>query len=513
MLTSSGIELIKYVINNNHKPLSDVARHFNKTPTFIRNEVMNANLHLETKHQISIKNSVVFTAMEYNDYLKFMARLDARNYSPTVMERLEVILVLGYFQNYLNLRKLYEDWGISLTTKKSDIKHLEKYLEKHDLSIERKPGSGIRITGSILHYRVLLIQIISKCIDVNDFFVEYRGANTPYERLIYQHLISFGYEYLESSRLTVHSFLEEYGNHINYYSKKFFLLYVILASYPRENTDTHTEKLVLEPLNLYLFSNRNENIAFNQVASMIDFDPVMPFPYNNKLHELITEMFQFVQSKILTTIHTKDELIEELYTFVYRQYFVQHFNYVYEDKLVKGTSKHYPWLYAQVNMSVTSIESYLQVKFNEEQITSFTLIFSKWISKNRLHGRNRKRIVLVTNVGFERVAYFIEKLKEYIEFEHVGTIDVNELNALNTMSYDLILSFSKRTQSILKKLGYDALLLKFFLENQDILALYDAGCSSSKRRLLASDIVEVLSTKSKEDQIAYLTSKYDSFFL
>lgn len=513
MLTLSIIELIKYVINNNYKNLTDIAHHFKKSPTFIRNEVMFANSHLDTKHHILIKNSIVFTEMEYPDYLKFMAKINVKSYSPILMERLEVILVLCYFQDYLNLRKLYDEWGISLTTKKSDIKYLEAFLTKHNLIIERKPGSGIRITGSILHYRVLLIQIISKCIDVNDFYIEYRGANTPYERLIYQHLITFGYDYLESSRLTVRLFLEEYGNHINYYSKKFFLLYVILASIHIGNTEISHDNLKLEPLNLYLFPNRNENIAFNKVAPMIDFDPVMPFPYNHKLHELIEQMFQFIQTKIKTTIHTKEKLIDELYTFVYRQYFIQYFNYIYEDKLVKGTNKHYPWLYTQVSSSVKDIESYLQLEFNQEQITSFTLIFSKWISKNKLYGRNRKRIVLVTNIGFERVSYFIETLNDYIEFEHVGTIDVNELNVLNTMSYDLLISFSKRTKSILKKLGYDSLLLKFFLDNQDIIALYDSGCSSSKRRFLAKDFVDMLINKSKEEQIIYLTSNYDSFFL
>lgn len=170
-------------------------------------------------------------------------------------------------------------------------------------------------------------------------------------------------------------------------------------------------------------------------------------------------------------------------------------------------------MYSQINQSLDAIQSYLNITFNEEQITSLTLIYSKWISKNRLYGRNRKRIILVTNVGFERVAYFLEKLKEHIEFEHVDTIDVNELNVLDNLKYDLILCFSKRTQSILRHLGYDALKIKFFLEHQDVLALYDAGCSSSKRRLIAKDLVENLSNKSKDEQIEYLKTQYDTFFL
>ena len=99
----------------------------------------------------------------------------------------------------------------------------------------------------------------------------------------------------------------------------------------------------------------------------------------------------------------------------------------------------------------------------------------------------------------------------------VNDLNNNTLMALDKFAVKVATLRGKIAQAVDATLTIDTLSgnsnSQFFLENQDILALYDAGCSSSKRRLLASDIVEVLSTKSKEDQIAYLTSKYDSFFL
>lgn len=342
MITHSNIELIKHIVNNNRQFLNEIAHHFKKTPTFIRNEIANINLHIPIKHHIAIKNSIVTTSMEYPDFLKLVQNIDLMSYIPTLTERLNVILVLGYFQSYINLTSLYEKWGISLTTKKSDIKSLESFLKPYSLDVKRKPGSGIQIIGNLLNYRILIIQIISKCIDVNDYNIEYRGANTPYERMIYQTLMSNNIDIIYRAQFMVNSFLEEYGNDLNYYSKKFFLLYVVLALFTQDKTEVKVQKLTLEPLNLFLLPDRNENIAFNQVASMIDFNPVMPFPHNQILFNLVDELFEFVQKRIVTFIHTKQALVDELYTFIYRQYFVQHFNYSYEDKLVKKTSERYP---------------------------------------------------------------------------------------------------------------------------------------------------------------------------
>ena len=513
MLTSSHIELIKYITNNQTVSLQKLTAHFQKTPAFIRNEINLVNQHLPSAYSITIKNSLVSTQMEYNDFLSFMHELSLETYAPSVQERLHVMIVESYFREFLNLTKLYDSWGISLTTKKSDIKQLETYLADSHLQVVRKPGTGIQITGNMLHYRVLLIKIISECMDVYDFQIAHRGANTPIEQSIYNCFQEHTSFLFMRAQEAIKSFLDEYGHQINYYSNKFFILYVILALYPKQGHFLSIEQLKLEPLNLYLFPDRQENIAFNQVVSMIDFDPAMPFPHHHELYHLVGKLVSKIQANIKTEIHTKLQVQEELYAFVYRQYFFQHFHYKYEDKLVKETPKRYPFLYKTMQDAVHDVESYLGFSFNSEQLTSLTLIFSKWISKNRLYGRNRKKIVLVTNIGFERVTYFIEKLKDYIDFEHIATIDVNELHVLQEYQFDLILSFSSRTSSILKKRGYDSIKLKFFVDNEDLIKLFNAGCSIARRRIIARDLVIRLSQYTVEEQAAYLIEHYETLFL
>lgn len=513
MLTASLIELIKYIINNNNLTLQKLARHEQKTQAYIRNEIAKANEYLTDPWQITIKNSVISTRMEYPQFLSFMEILTFKDYLASLDERIQVIVVLSYFYEYVNLSELYHSWNISLTTKKQDMKHLEKLLQLHGLVVERKPGTGIKITGNILRYRILLITIISKCVDVYDFQLEKRGANNPLESQIYQIFMNETTALIPEAQSYIQNFLNDYGNKINYYSKKFFLIYVILSLYPLADTALEQETLRLKPLNLYLFPMRKENIAFNQVVSMIDFEPMMPFPHDETLYQLTENLVDEIQSHIKTMIHTRRQVVEEIYGFVYRQYFFNYFNYKYDDKLVMYTSLRYPMLYKRMCEATKPMESYLDATFNEEQISSLTMIFSKWISKNRLHGRNTTKIVLVTNVGFERVAYFIEKLKDHIDFEHVETIDVNELHLLKNLSFDLILSFSNRTTTIIKKFGYDSLKIKFFIDNDDLMRLMQAGCSISRRRIIAEHLVDELAKRTKSEQIEYLTSKYETFFL
>ncbi|NLW15274.1 MAG: hypothetical protein GX038_03340 [Erysipelothrix sp.] len=462
---------------------------------------------------IEVKNSLIESNLNYQNFVNFMENLPFEHYNPNIGERHKVIILRSYFEDFLNLSQLYTSWNLSMTTRKNDMNTLEKDLKKYNLNVERYPGKGIKITGDPLQYRILIISIISDCIDVYASGIVKRRSNTPVEKYMYEYFNNMTAQFEIKSDSIVKSFLDEYQTNINYYSKKFFLLYVILVLDKENNPVERPKFLSLSPHNFYLFDDRNENIAFNHAVSMIDFDPIVPFPHQEHLLYLTQGLVEELALNEAITIYTAKQMKNDLYNYIYRQYFNNYYNYKYEDKLVKDVTKVFPERYDFVKEALLEIESYLDMSFNHEQISSITLIASKWILKNQVYGESSKRIVLVTNIGYERVHYFLESLQNYIDFEHVSTIDVNELHLLDSYDFDLILCFSSRTYSIVGDLGYKAIKIEYFLNYNNIITLFDAGCSIAKKHIIAKDLIKTIKGKNKRLQIEALKKAYPNIFL
>ncbi len=513
MLSKAHVEFLKYISNNQSISIQKMCKHFNRTPAFLRSEINTLNQYLEPQDQIQIMNSEIVSTFEYEDFLFFMRNLSIDDYKANVYERQKLLIIMAYFDEFLNLTKIYNDWNLSMTTKKNDIKDLDQKLNDYNLRIERYPGKGVKINGNPLQFRILVVSIISECIDVYTSGIMMRQANTPIERMIYDFFYQKTQDMFDKAQDIVSNFLLEYRTNLNYYSRKFFLLYVILVVFQKKSPIKIIESLALSPHNFYLFEDRRENTAFNQVVSMIDFDPIIAFPYNSELMNLTKKLVNAIEKYEGQNIYTEKEMIEDLYTFIYRQYFFNHFKYRYEDKLVKDIFNVYPELFHFIENSLEDIEKYLLMRFNQEQITSITLIVSKWILKNKIYGEARKKILLVTNIGYERVNYFLESLASYIDFEHVATVDVNELHLLDTFEFDLILSFSNRTHSNLEKLGYDSIKIEYFLDYENVTKLYYAGCSIAKKHLIAENLIKDLEGKSSKSKIDYLRKNYGNIFL
>lgn len=512
MITLTHVELIKYIMNNNPTDLEHVSAHFHKTSHHIRKEIQSINDFFNNE-SITIKNSVINTSINYDRFISIMKSLNFDNYLSSQEERINVIMVKSFFEEYCNLTKLYQEWNLSLTTKKRDMQKLQDYVDIYGLEIIKKPGSGIKISGDILHYRVILIRILIFCLDVTHFNIVRREVNTPIENYIYDIFMDHLGVHAEEAETLISNFLSEYQHDINYYSKKFFSSYVLLALHRSDFNKVIPNDLKLQPLNLYLFNDSFENRAFNQVASMIDFNPTVMMPHNQTLYNHIKNMYKKIINHLNLEIKTHEEAIQELYLYVYRQYFHEHFNYVYEDKLVKNIKRYFPDIVPVLKENLSNLEEYLDFKFHDEHLTSLTLIIAKWNLRNRFYGSNKKRIALVTNVAFERVNYFIEALHEKIDFDLVKTLDINEIDILKDLDYDIVLSFSNRIYTVLKNSGFDSLKVNYFITNEDILLLHNLGFETPRTLIDTKHFLETLNHIPDKQKHQYLKDNYPTIFM
>ncbi len=514
-LTGSNLKLLKYIQENEMVYIHVLTQRFGKTISSIRREIEGINKFLEKDKRLTIKKGFVKNNLNYGEYISFVNNLTIYDYETTALERLHAIVVRIFFKDYVSLSQLYTGWGFSLTTKKKDSKKLKEFLEAKGLKVNQLVKKGLEILGDELHFRILVIQILLPLFELSENYgIEKRKANTPIENEMLDQLI-FCYNCVsEQCEEMIQHFFALSSRALTYSSKKLLLLYVIISMYRKEaHRIIENHKLKIEPLSLYLYSDENENYAFNLVIAMLDFYPTLDFAINEELLQMTGAFLDKIQEKNVTHLYTYEDTVRELYDFFCKQIVCSQFNFSFKDKIIQDTDERFPSLFQDVSSCISDIEESYSIKFNNEQITTIILILRKWLIKNKVYGRNVKKIIIVTNISFERMSYFIESLKEYVEFELVGIFDIYEIYKINALSYDYVFAFSDRIYGIITSLGTSAIKLNYFLEQKDIDNLLENGFSTSKRRFVASKIAEEFSKLDASELENLLKTKYSDFYV
>lgn len=514
-LSYLNLELLKYIQEKNVISLKKVSEHFNKNITSIRREIEMINFYLNKERMLLTKNGYVFSQIDYLTYTSFVGNLTIDDYLSTCKERLKVITIKAFFYDYVNLSKEYEAWNLSLTTKKRDSKELKKLIISKHLDIIILKRKGITITGNDFYYRLFVIEILLPLIEIaEDFKITKRLANTPLENTIVDCLFEHICEIKEVLDARIQNFLKEQNRSLSYSSKKFLLLYTYISEIRKgKNTIIENIKLPIKPLNLYFKSEPGENIAFNQVTTMLDFIPPLNLPVDDNLITTIRMFVNKIQSCITIELYTYEDIIKELYCYIYKQISSLNYGFIFYDKMVKNTEKHIPYLYNKVSIHIDIIENKYNIKFNNEHLSTITLILKKWINKNKVLGKNVKKIVIVTNISYERSQYFIETLKDFIEFELVSVLNINEVYQLKHLKFDIIVNFSDRVKTVINEYGYESVKLNFFLENSDIEKLLSLGLSISRKKFIGDDFSKNLQNKDQSEIKEYLINNYGDYFI
>lgn len=514
-LTKSYLDLLKYIQENRSIHLEKIKNKFNKNGSTIRRELETLNLYLDSSTPLTIKNGIVNCSMKYEQYLQFISSLSINDYFPDYKERNNLLTMKIFIYGYTNASRIYQELDLSLTTKKADMKKLHSSLSDLDLKLSTLHRKGLTIQGDELKFRILIIKILISLVEVSgDFIIEQRKANTPIEKLIFEMFL----EQYDPIKITcqklVQNFLKEYDNHLTYSSKKFLLLYTAISQI-RKNKNSHnsSNELPLQPLNLYFFNDSYENKAFNHIIALLDFQIPLDLPENDELKSMCSRFIDQLQARTNTKLYSKETIQNEIYQYIYKSVFSIYYDFSFPDKMVRNTKEEFSDLFSEIMICIKEIEDYFHIKFDQDHIETLTLIMKKWINNNKLLGRNIKNIIIVTNTSFERISYFIDRLKELLEVRIVGIFNINEISELNSISYDWIFTFSDRIQDIMIKNHFQSVKVNFFLTDADIEKILSLGFSKKHYKLLASSFLNRLKSVNDEELESFLCKNYEDIFI
>lgn len=513
-LSYNDLSLLRFIQKRQRISLSKVALQFQKNEISIRRAIEQINLYSTTDF-IEIKKGWCISRISYKEFVDFIQQLDPEDYSSSYIERIRVMIVIIFFNGYVNASSLYGLWNLSPTTKKQDTALLRNFLKIHGLALTPLKKKGLAIEGDDLQLRFLIIDILHPLLEFTaENHIEARYANTPLERQSYELANKYLQPVTPFAVEKLNTFLAGYSLSLNYPSKKFLLLFIcIMEIRPITESVNLSYRLPLAPLNIPFTNNPRENKLYNVALSMMNFSRNLDFPFDRRLWHTTEQFAGQVVNHLDNPFTIREEFLSELYDYFYREIILDHFHCTFVDKTVEYTKEQFPKLYEHIGRYGIYFKASFNFSFMDEHLSTLTLMVQKHVLRNRIIDRHKKKIVIVTSINFERVSFFLEQIGEYVALEWVGTLNINEIHKLDELEYDCIFCFSSRIFNILSAQNLSVIRINFFVDDSDIDLLLSQGFTTLKHRFLTSGFVSEIAGKSETEIECYLKENYGDYFI
>lgn len=510
----NDLTLLRFIQKRHSIPLAKAALQFGKNESSIRRAIEQINLSFPSP-VIEIEKGICSSCLSYEELIFLIRSMAPTDYASSSNERIRVIVVTIFFCGYINASELYGQWNLSLTTKKQDTGHLRRFLDKYGLSLTTLHKKGLTIEGDELQFCFLVIDILHPLLEFTpENRVQARFANTPIERQSFELAMSYLEKGFSSAAGKLAHFLKTNHLALNYPSKKFLLLFIcIMETRPLKPDTSFSCRLPFKPLDLHLTDSILENKLYNVAFSMQNFSKSPSLPFDPRLWQVTERFAESVVNGLSQPFSVGEDFLTELYEYFYREITLDYFHCTFVDKTVENTAGKFPVLYEQIRRYGIYFQAAYNFSLLDEHLSTLTLMVEKHIIKNRIAERRRKRIIIMTSINFERISFFLEQLREYVTFQWVETLNLNEIHRLNDLSYDYIFCFSTRICNILSSRKLPVIRVNFFLDNKDIDQLLQMGFSAQTHRFCANSFALDLAGKSEEEMVYFLKEQFGDYFV
>ncbi|SFC05307.1 hypothetical protein SAMN04488102_102338 [Alkalibacterium subtropicum] len=517
VVTEFDLRLANYVQEKGRVDFASCEQLFNKSESTLKRSLYNLNEYLPETKRFNISHHSMQTDMTYADYSSLCSSLSIDDYSPTIEERIALILTLSYLKNILNMTQLYQKLNFSLSTKKKDRLKMDQFLEGTGVRAVNRHRKGISFEGNEKYIRMYVARELMSIIelDKNDCYIP-RKANTPVQTLLYDEFVKHLELYHEKAVNRLKLFFGEDAVPMDYPSKKFIYIHTIISlSRIEKGHPINKPPKEMPPVKHYdLLANAIESRYLDYLIASLNFKEPLEFPQDEGLESVVHELLRTVQEKMHIHFHTYRDVVNECYAYIYKCRIKNKLDYFFYDDKLDNTKQMFPDLF-EIIENETLKHSSLVFSLTEHQLSVLCLIISRFMIKNRSITKDKQKVLIITNSSVEKVLFFLETLQEHVSLEMVSYLTINELYRLNSLEFDSIITFSNRITGLLNELGWESLKLNFYLNSDDIKVLLDNGFKSNRsRKIVASNLVKELSDLGSErEKVKYLKKYYGEIMI
>jgi hypothetical protein len=195
------------------------------------------------------------------------------------------------------------------------------------------------------------------------------------------------------------------------------------------------------------------------------------FVFNKDLLIITHEFINFLMEHQFVLL-SNDELINNLYLLIKREYLRNLIGIKVNDKKVKSIPEYYYDLHEKITLFFNlRTQCQFSAMIDVMSISKIIItILSDCEKFKNLHNR-KKKIVIISNSTKQTLSLLLERLSSLYYVEIVDIVDSNEIKKLDTIHYDHLLCFTKKVKNRIESTGLKCHLIEFNLTDGDLLKL------------------------------------------
>ncbi|QTF07212.1 hypothetical protein HC231_04145 [Brenneria izadpanahii] len=515
-MNSFDLTFLKYVQEHSPLAIEEAITKFAKTLSTLKRTMKEINEQLRPDYHLHIDNQFITTAMSYREYIDFLEHIQFNRYITTAEERIRDLSVALCLQDVVNKGEYYRKFHVSPTTLKNDNQALLGFLYANHLTIASIPRQGSRLDGDEILLRIAICLIILKTVEVDeDHRLVPHKANEPINKSIAAQFLTQCADEIETVAGLYRQRLEPVAQ-LGYNSKKYFLVYMSIALHRirRGHVIPHGRRLeFIQSLDFSLLEQHDENQFLNLLISSLTFTR-RPFNvYDPTLIRHVRQLCRAISPLLRAQIHNIHPFFAELYQFIYSAIVQNKFNLYFDDKKLHDVQTRYASLYNGICQATAPIEQHYQTIFSPIHLATLVLILKKYELQNRLYSEPKKRVIIVTNSSESKVGYFKEVLKSHFHIDIIDCVNINELQRLDRLPCDLLITFTNKISNYLKYYRLDYIKVNFYLTRDDIALLSQRGLSRAKKKIPLEAFLQETAEMDQQQRRRWLEQRYPDFFI
>jgi hypothetical protein len=509
------LSLAKYIQEYAPLPLEAVEAHFDKTRSTISRSIAKINRTIDKRDYISVEKQMISTRFSFHGYTKLLNNLTLEHYRSSADERIKALLVEMAFNDVVNKKQFYSLFSVSLTTLKNDRKPFIAALQTASLGYQPVAKKGIRLLGSEGRIRILATKALLNIVelDKDNQIIEHLSIS-PVNRLIAQHFLQRHQQQIAKAVKLYFQLEQRYGFKLSYNSKKFLIIYFALslrrmALAIDRRFDNFT---TLNEQDFSLFDDRQENDLANQVISSLTSHNKFNC-CDGKLMPLVEDFIAAVCAGVKTHIYSRDALFADAYALIHGSLIQARLGITFPDKKLTGVKHEHQLVYEIVERDIADLEQAIGITLNETHLATLTMVIKRYIELNKSIDRRRTRIYLISNSSYNKLGYFIEKLKTHFHVEIMGIVNSNEVIHIPDDRYDILITFTNKISRYLTFRGKSSVKLDHRFKESDIQTLKRLGLSRAARKIPADTFIQHIERLPARELKHFLVTHFQEHFI
>lgn len=499
-------QLLLLIPENEYITHSQLSEQLNVTNRTIYNDVFKLNK-LMTNHGAKIiskpRLGLKLEVSNHNKYNEFVHKMKSEEMKDNAEARMnKIILYLINSKHSIKMDDLCDEFYVSRSTLKNDLKKVRDFIGFYDLHIEFKPYEGMTIKGEEKNLRRCLAKIERSQMIQDDNFMRndleeigeilkhiFKNLNFKMSEYAFHNLVI--HLYIALSRIRLGNVLKDNYINIEHHTEKDYKVAEYIITELEDKYDVVFPKNELNYIMIHLSSKKIITEQNNTVVSAEIYEIVLSMlkEINNTFHFDFRHDFELITLLSLHLMLLKIRLIYDLN---------------FENPLMDQIRESYPLAFEMASISSKMLYKKYRKRVTGDEMAYIALHFSVAIERQKK--MNKKNVLIVCGTGrgtAELLAYQLEeRYSKYINV--IKTHESLDFSDIDFQNIDYVLT----TVRINETIPVPIIEMKSFLIDEQDILLKDYFEADYQNQILNYFVPELfisnISLDKKEDILNFM---------